>query len=60
MRQRDELSPDDMQHVDEVTHTGIHSIERKPFRPLLLFVVLIVVTSLLSVLAIVIERAIIP
>jgi hypothetical protein len=60
MRKPEELSPEDRQRVDEVTHTGIHSVERKPFRPLFLLVMLILVTSLLSVVSIVIHKLIIP
>jgi hypothetical protein len=60
MRSRDELSPEDQRRVDEFTHSGIHSVERRPFRPLLLMVILMVVVTLLSVLAIVIQKHTIP
>ena len=58
MRKPEELSPEDQQRVDEVTHTGIHSVERKPFRPLLLVLLLLIVTSVLSIVSIVIDRLI--
>lgn len=60
MRTPDELSPEDLRRVEEYTHTGIHSVPRKPFRPWLLMLMLITVTTLLSVLSIAIERAYIP
>jgi len=60
MRPPAELSPEDQRRVDEYTHTGIHSVERKPFRPWVLLLVLLAVTTLLSLLSIAIERAYIP
>jgi len=43
-----------------VTSSGIHSVERKPFRPLYMMLMLTAVTVLLSVIAVVIERIYIP
>jgi hypothetical protein len=60
MRTPEEMSPEDRQRVEQYTHTGIHAVERKPFRPGLLLLLLLAITSLLSVLAIVIERIYIP
>jgi len=41
------LNPDDQQRVEEYLHTSQHKVERKPFRPwLLLVVVLVVVVGL--------------
>jgi hypothetical protein len=60
MRTRDELSPEDQQRVDEVTTTGIHSVERKPFRPIYMMLMLLAVTTALSVLAIFLARLVVP
>ena len=60
MRSRDELSPDDQRRVDTVTSSGIHSVERKPFRPLFMVLMLLTVTTLLSGIAILLERLTIP
>jgi hypothetical protein len=60
MRTREELSPEDQRRVDEVTSTGIHSVERKPFRPIYLMLMLLVVTTLLSGIAILLQRLVIP
>ena len=46
-----ELRPDDQQRVDEFLKRGVNSVERKPFRPLLLMVMLIVVVTGLSLLS---------
>jgi hypothetical protein len=54
------LSPEDQQKVDMFTSSGVHSVARKPFRPLLLLVVVIAVTTAMTVLSIVIERLYIP
>ena len=50
------LSEDDQRRVDEVTHSGIHSVERKPFRPLILLLVILAVTTAMTLLSIYIER----
>jgi hypothetical protein len=60
MRSRDELSPEDQQRVDEVTTSGIHAVERKPFRPLFMVLMLLAVTTLLSGIAILLARLTIP
>ncbi|MFT5484160.1 MAG: hypothetical protein ACI9GW_002822 [Halieaceae bacterium] len=51
-----QLSPEDQAHVDEFLSTGIHSVERKPFRPIKLLLVLMVIVSGFSILSIVIAR----
>lgn len=43
------LYPEDQKKVDEVVSSGIHSVERKPFRPGRLLIMLIVVVMGLSV-----------
>lgn len=42
------LSPEDQAKVDEFTHSGYNSTERKPFRPLLLLVILAAIVILLG------------
>lgn len=47
MRREDEMYPEDLERVRQVTSSGVNSVERKPFQPLkLLLVVWIVVTLL--------------
>ncbi len=60
MRREDEISEEDRARVAKVTSSGIHSVERKPFRPLYMMLMLTAVTALLSVIAVVIERMYIP
>ena len=60
MAEARKLHPEDQQRVDVVTSTGIHSVQRKPFRPLVLLAVILTVTSAMTVLSIVIERMYIP
>jgi hypothetical protein len=45
------LSPEDQARVDDYLSSGINSVERKPFRPLLLLILLVVVVSGLSLLS---------
>jgi len=42
------LKPEDQARVDEFLKRGVNSVERKPFRPLLLMILLIVVVLGLS------------
>ena len=42
------LYPEDQKKVDEFLSRGVNSVERKPFRPILLVVLLIVVVAGLS------------
>jgi cell division protein FtsX len=60
MRNPEDLSTEDRQRVEEYTRTGIHSVERKPFRPWLMMLMLLVVVTLLSVIAVVLEKLYIP
>lgn len=43
------LNPEDQARVDEFTHRGINSVERKPFRPFRLLLILIGIVTILSV-----------
>lgn|GEM_PF-1191219 len=45
------LYPEDQKKVDEFINRGIHSVQRKPFRPLRLLLLLIVVVTTLSILS---------
>lgn len=57
---RPKLGPEDQRKVDTFTSSGIHSVARKPFRPLLLLLMVITATTVMSLLAIFIERLYIP
>lgn len=46
MRSKDEYSEEDLARIDEAINSGIHSVERKPFRFRLLFLWWIVVAIL--------------
>lgn len=43
------LYPEDQKKVDEFVKSGLNSVERKPFRPLRLLIMLIVVVLGLSI-----------
>lgn len=60
MRREDEISEEDRARVAKVINTGIHSVERKPFRPFYMMIMLLGVVMLLSVTAVVIEKMYIP
>ncbi len=42
------LYPEDQQKVDEFLQSGVNSVERKPFRPFLLILILIAVVTGIS------------
>ena len=42
------LSPEDQARVDAVIHSGVNDVDRKPFRPLLLLAIILVVLTILS------------
>jgi hypothetical protein len=46
MRSKDEYSEEDLARINEAINSGIHSVERKPFRFKLLFLWWIVVAIL--------------
>ncbi len=46
-----ELRPEDQKRVDEFLKRGVNSVERKPFRPVFLMIMLIVVVTALSLLS---------
>lgn len=43
------LYPEDQKRVDEFVNRGINAVQRKPFRPLRLMLMLIVVVTTLSI-----------
>ncbi|MEM6544247.1 MAG: DUF3094 family protein [Pseudomonadota bacterium] len=45
------MYPEDQQRVDEFLKRGVNSVDRKPFRPILLMLLLIVVVTTLSLLS---------
>jgi hypothetical protein len=45
------LYPDDQKKVDEFVNRGINSVQRKPFRPLRLILLLVFVVTALSILS---------
>ena len=45
------LYPEDQKKVDEFVKRGINAVQRKPFRPLRLMIMLIVVVTALSILS---------
>jgi hypothetical protein len=45
------LYPDDQKKVDEFVNRGINAVQRKPFRPMRLMIMLIVVVTALSILS---------
>jgi len=51
MRSEKEMSPEDLERVRQVIHSGVDSVERKPFKPLRLLLVLWIVVSLLGLIA---------
>lgn len=42
------LSPEDQAKVDKFVSSGVNSVERQPFRPLYLLLVVVIVLTLLS------------
>lgn len=50
------LYDEDQALVDKVTNTGVHSIERKPFRPFRLLLVLVVIVTSFSLFSLYLAR----
>ena len=51
-----ELRPEDQERVDKFISEGINSVERKPFRPLRLLLIIVIFVTGLSVLSMVLAR----
>lgn len=56
MAKENKLYPEDQAKVDAFLARGINSVERKPFKPLRLLFVLLVIVSFLSVFSVAIAR----
>jgi len=46
-----ELFPQDQQKVDEFLHSNVNDVERKPFRPFFLLMIIAAVLAVMTVLA---------
>jgi hypothetical protein len=51
------LYPEDQKKVDEFITRGVNSVDRKPFRPLLLMIMLVAVVTSLSALSLILARS---
>ena len=56
MTEEPRLSPEDQARVDEFLRTGVNSVERKPFRPFRLALILIAIVTSFSVLSVLLAR----
>ncbi|TCO76740.1 DUF3094 family protein [Chromatocurvus halotolerans] len=50
------LKPEDQKKVDEFVKRGVNSVERKPFKPIRLLILLVVVVAALSLFSQVLAR----
>ncbi len=56
MAKENKLYPEDQAKVDEFLKKGVNSVERKPFRPLRLLLILIVIVTGLSIFSVSLAR----
>ncbi|ARN74231.1 DUF3094 family protein [Oceanicoccus sagamiensis] len=56
MVRENKLYPEDQAKVDEFLKKGVNSVERKPFKPLRLLFILIVIVTGLSIFSIALAR----
>ncbi|MFA7555371.1 MAG: DUF3094 family protein [Spongiibacteraceae bacterium] len=56
MEKENRLYPEDQANVDEFLSKGVNSVERKPFKPLRLLVILVLFVSGLSAFSVMIAR----
>ncbi len=56
MAQAPKLSPEDQAKVDEFLKSGVNDVERKPFKPLKLLLILTVVVTGFSIFSIMLGR----
>lgn len=56
MTKENKLYPEDQAKVDEFLSKGVNSVERKPFRPLRLLLILVVIVTGLSVFSVMLAR----
>ena len=57
MTKENKLYPEDQAKVDEFLRKGVNSVERKPFRPLRLLLILIVMVTGLSIFSLMLARS---
>ncbi|WP_339338298.1 DUF3094 family protein [uncultured Oceanicoccus sp.] len=57
MTKENKLYPEDQAKVDEFLSKGVNSVERKPFRPLRLLLILIVMVTGLSIFSLMLARS---
>ena len=58
MSNENKLYPEDQAKVDEFLSKGVNSVERKPFRPFRLLLILVVVVSGLSAFSLLLARTV--
>jgi hypothetical protein len=58
MSEENKLYPEDQARVDAFLASGVNSVERKPFRPFRLLLVLIAVVTGLSIFSLVLARSV--
>ena len=56
MAKENKLYPEDQAKVDEFLSKGVNSVERKPFRPLRLLLILLVMVTGLSIFSVMLAR----
>ncbi|MCP3907052.1 MAG: DUF3094 family protein [Oceanicoccus sp.] len=56
MVKENKLFPEDQAKVDEFLKKGVNSVERKPFRPLRLLLILVVIVTGLSIFSVSLAR----
>lgn len=56
MSKENRLYPEDQAKVDEFISKGVNSVERKPFKPLRLLMILVVIVTGLSIFSLVLAR----
>ncbi|WP_339669343.1 DUF3094 family protein [Dasania marina] len=57
MTNKRELSPEDQQKVDQFLQRGVNSVARKPFKPLKLLAILLLMVTGLSVFSLLLAKA---
>lgn len=57
MADENRLYPEDQAKVDKFLSEGVNSVERKPFKPLRLLIILLIIVTSLTVLSLALTRA---
>jgi hypothetical protein len=58
MRDEQDLYPEDLERVKKVTSSGIHSVDRKPFKPWKMIVLVMVVLAVLMTISQIIAKVV--